>query len=112
MATDPLTVRRRHDLQSLSETVHRLILALNAGGADVNQNSGNRAAIRNQFYPFRMPAMAFASLPSPSDAGAGSRALVTDSQVSTTDGIGTIIIEGGGIHPCPVYCTGNYWHIG
>lgn len=112
MATDPLTVRRRYDLQSLSETVHRLIQALNRGGEYVNQNSGNRAAVRNQLYPFRSASVTFAELPAPSDAGSGSRALVTDSQVSTTDGIGQIISEGGGIHPVPVYCTGNYWHIG
>lgn len=112
MATNPLPERRRHDTQALSEQVHRITQALNAGGANVNLASGNRAAVMNQFYPFRMPAMAFASLPAPDDAGAGARALVTDSQVSTTDGIGTIISEGGGIHPCPVYSTGNYWHIG
>lgn len=111
MATNPLPERRRHDTQALSEQVHRITQALNAGGANVNQNSGNNAAVNNQFYPFKMPVMTFAQLPTASDA-AGARALVTDSQVSAIDNFGAIISDGGGEFNVPAYCTGNYWHIG
>ena len=52
-----------------------------------------------------------ANLPSASTAGAGARAFVTDSNQTTTAGIGTTV-AGGGANNVPVYSDGTNWKIG
>lgn len=52
-----------------------------------------------------------ATLPSAATSGAGARAFVTDSNATTTAGIGATV-AGGGANFCPVYSDGTNWKIG
>lgn len=57
------------------------------------------------------PSFKVAGLPPAATAGAGARVFVTDSLVSTTIGIGTIVANGGA-NFVPVYSDGANWKIG
>lgn len=113
MATDPFNVGRRSDLQAISEALREVMQALNLGGAARNINQRNVPA-RYVVYPFRSMAGTFASLPAPSDAGVGARAIctdITDDEVAGDYGTG-VISMGGGPHTRPVWSSGVNWHLG
>ena len=57
------------------------------------------------------PSFTVANLPAAATAGAGARAFVTDSNQTTTAGIGTNVAAGGANFN-PVYCDGTNWKIG
>lgn len=112
MATDPFPAGRRSDLQSMSQDILEIRQALNLGGAARNQNKGNVPA-RYQVFPLRSLAVSFASLPAPSDAGVGARAIITD----VTDdefavGWGGTVTLGTGTNKSPVWSNGDNWVIG
>jgi len=52
-----------------------------------------------------------ATLPDPAVAGVGAEAFVTDSNATTTAGIGATV-AGGGANKVPVYSDGTNWKIG
>lgn len=110
MATDPIPVRRRYDQQSLSEAVQVIAEALNLGGRAINKAVGP-AAVLNVTYPLRSLSTTVLSLPTPSDAGRGARAIVSDATVTHKSGVGDVV-EGGGSNVVPVYSDGDYWLIG
>lgn len=77
------------------------ITARVAGEAPV-QLSGGLAALGSY---------AVAALPDPATSGAGARAFVTDSNATTTAGIGAVVAAGGA-NKVPVYSDGVAWRIG
>lgn len=56
----------------------------------------------------KVTATTVAGLPSPTDAGEGAKAHVTDATATTF----ASVVAGGGANSVPVYCDGTNWRIG
>lgn len=110
MAVDPIPVLRRYDMNGLSKAMTAIATALNLGGAPVNHNMGS-VPPNNIVYPFRSRATTLMNLPAAEAAGAGARALITDSQYTHATGLGEIA-EPGGTYKVPVYSDGAHWLVG
>jgi hypothetical protein len=62
-------------------------------------------------WPVVIVSTTVAALPSASGVGGGFRTFVTDSNATTTAGIGAVV-AGGGSNGVPVYSDGTNWRIG
>lgn len=112
MATDPFPVGRRTDLQGLSQDIREIKQALNLGGAARNLSQGNTPA-RYQIYPLRRQAAAFASLPTPADAGVGAEVVITDvTDEEYAVGRGGFVTIGGGLNKDCAWSNGDNWVLG
>jgi len=109
MATAPLPVERRYDgaSNSVSVALRRVINALNLGG---NQYPGYRQPV----YPFGRLVTTFLQLPVPADAGAGAKAMITDSSIPAVGNFGVQVTpwQGGPQYTVPVWTDGTAWFIG
>lgn len=113
MAVEPLPIQRRYDMQSLSEAVRRICGVLNLGGIaiDSQEQRFQKVPPRYTIYPLRVLCTTYGLLPSPNGAGAGARAMITDSVLAHHTNSGTVV-EGGGSETVPVYSDGTNWLIG
>lgn len=110
MATDPIPVRGRYDLQGLSAAVKVIAQALNLGACAINQSMPNVPA-RYVLIPFRSYQTTVALLPAAADAGVGARAIVTDALGALADTLGQPV-QAGGSDIVPVYSDGVNWLAG